>query len=175
MNHISLKNGGVLVLHSVIHCAVHIMVNTGLHLLVSCTGGDQQMVSKCQIIKCPTSGGQVRDQEAACENQLLLSSNSNGKDQHLLACILPTAALNTDPNSCPPEVKPHPMKTICRWRLYVLSKTERVRHISFYLENIVLPAPVLMATVTKKGSIQFSWNRVPGAMVCVTISSVVQL
>ena len=41
MNHISLKNGGVLVLHSVIHCAVHIMVNTGLHLLVSCTGGDQ--------------------------------------------------------------------------------------------------------------------------------------
>ena len=33
---------------------------------------------------------------------------------HLLACILHTTVLNTDPNSCPPEVKPRPMKTIHR-------------------------------------------------------------
>ena len=39
---------------------------------------------------------------------------TNGKDSTypLLACILHTAALNTDPDSSPPEVKPRPMKTI---------------------------------------------------------------
>ena len=34
--------------------------------------------------------------------------------QRLLACVLHAAALNTDPNSCPPEVRPHLMKTIYR-------------------------------------------------------------
>ena len=49
-----------------------------------------------------------------CEKQLLLSFSTNGKDStyQLLACILHTTVLNTDPNSCPPEVKPRPMKTI---------------------------------------------------------------
>ena len=48
-----------------------------------------------------------------CEKQLLLSFSTNDKDstQCLLACILHTAALNTDPDSCTPEVKPHPLKT----------------------------------------------------------------
>ena len=41
MNHISLKNSGVWVLHSIIYCAVHIMANTRLHLLISSSGGDQ--------------------------------------------------------------------------------------------------------------------------------------
>ena len=31
---------------------------------------------------------------------------------HLLASIWHTAAQNQDPNFCPPEVKPRPMKTI---------------------------------------------------------------
>ena len=50
------------------------------------------------------------------EKQLLLSFSTNGKDstQRLLACITHTDALNTDPDSWPPEVKPHPMKTIYR-------------------------------------------------------------
>ena len=49
-----------------------------------------------------------------CEKQLLLSFSTNGKDstQRLLACIMHTDALNTDPDSCPPDVKPRPMKTI---------------------------------------------------------------
>ena len=43
----------------------------------------------------------------------LLSFSTNGKDstQHLQACIMHMAVLNTDPDSCPPEVKPCPMKT----------------------------------------------------------------
>ena len=36
--------------------------------------------------------------------------------KHLPACILHTATLNTDSNSCPPAVKPRPMKTI-NWRV----------------------------------------------------------
>jgi len=44
--------------------------------------------------------------------------NTNGKDSMqrlpVLACSLDAAALNTDPNSCPLEVRPHPMKTINR-------------------------------------------------------------
>ena len=32
--------------------------------------------------------------------------------KHLLACILHTAAQNLDPDFCPPEMKPHPKKTI---------------------------------------------------------------
>ena len=45
------------------------------------------------------------------EKQLLLSFNTNGKDSTWcsLPCILYTGALNTDPYSCPPEVKPRPM------------------------------------------------------------------
>ena len=48
------------------------------------------------------------------EKQLLLSLSTDRKDstQHLLACVMHTDALNTDPDSCPPEVKPRPMKTI---------------------------------------------------------------
>ena len=77
-----------------------------------CTNGFQMQ------IKRPTSGGQARDQETAVQRTFHLERNSfstNGKDstQHLLACILYTAALNTDPDSCPPEVKPRSMKTIC--------------------------------------------------------------
>ena len=48
-----------------------------------------------------------------CEKQLLLQYiNGKGATKCLLACILHTAALNTDPDSCPPEAKPCPMKTI---------------------------------------------------------------
>ena len=32
--------------------------------------------------------------------------------QHLLACIRHTAAQNQDPDFCPPEVRPRPIKTI---------------------------------------------------------------
>ena len=32
--------------------------------------------------------------------------------QHFFACVLHTAAPNTHPESWPPELKPHPMKTI---------------------------------------------------------------
>ena len=71
-------------------------------------------------VKRPTSRGRSR---GSCtvnllpwEKQLLLSFNTNGKDTHSvwhsLPCILYTGALNTDPYSCPPEVKPRPMKTI---------------------------------------------------------------
>ena len=44
----------------------------------------------------------------------LLPFSTNGKDSTwcLLASILCTAALNTDPNSCPLKVKRRPMKTI---------------------------------------------------------------
>ena len=50
------------------------------------------------------------------------------------------------------------------------SKTESVklvdvRNIFSDSGNNVLPAPVLMATVTKNGTIRFSWNRVLGAVV----------
>ena len=40
---------------------------------------------------------------------------ANGKDSttwRLLACILHTAALSTNPDSCPLEVKPRPIKAI---------------------------------------------------------------
>ena len=58
----------------------------------------------------------------AIKKQLLLSFSTNGKDstQRLLACIWHTAALNTDLDSCPPEVKPRPMKTI-----YIVHPTQQ--------------------------------------------------
>ena len=39
-------------------------------------------------------------------------SNDKDSTQCLLACILHTAALNTDPDSCLPEVQPRKMKTL---------------------------------------------------------------
>ena len=73
-------------------------------------------------IKHPTSGGQACDQEAAVQRTFHFVRSSffylsalMVRTQHstyYIACILHTAVLNTDPNSCPPEVKPHPMKTI---------------------------------------------------------------
>ena len=49
---------------------------------------------------------------SSSEKQLFLSFGTKDLMYRLLACILHTAALNTDPDSCPPEVKSHPMKTI---------------------------------------------------------------
>ena len=81
------------------------------------------MVSKCQL-SVTTSGAWQRASKrsrSSCtanlspwEKQLLLSFSTNGKDstQRLLACIMHTDALKTDPDSCPMEVKPRPMKTI---------------------------------------------------------------
>ena len=73
-----------------------------------------QMVSKCQA--SARSRGSCKANLLSCEKQLLLSFNTNGKDTHpmwcSLPCILYTGALNTDPNSCPLEMKPRPMKTI---------------------------------------------------------------
>ena len=69
-------------------------------------------------IKRPTSGGQARTQEAAVQQIFHLERSSffstNGRDstQRFLACTMHIDALNTDPNSCPSEVKPRPMKTI---------------------------------------------------------------
>ena len=64
----------------------------------------------------------MRNEEAAVqrtfhlEQRSCLLSGTNGKDSMgLLACILRTGALNTDPDSCLPEVKPRPMKTIYRY------------------------------------------------------------
>ena len=58
-------------------------------------------------IKRPTSGGQARDQEAAVQRTFHLVRSSffylqtaivrTQPSAKLLACILPTAALNTDP------------------------------------------------------------------------------
>ena len=72
-------------------------------------------------IERPTSGRQTRDQEAAVQqtfhlvrSSFFLSSMVKDSTQRLLAYILYTATLNTDPDSCPPEVKPRPMKIIYR-------------------------------------------------------------
>ena len=72
-------------------------------------------------IKRPTSGGQMHDQEAAVQWTFYFEKSSLFYLSPLMArircstyyiVILHTAALNTDPDSCPLEVKPHPMKTI---------------------------------------------------------------
>ena len=71
-------------------------------------------------VKRPISGGQARTQEAAVQQIFHLERSSffdlsalMVRTQHrLLACIMHTDALNTDPDSCPPEMKPRPMKTI---------------------------------------------------------------
>ena len=77
------------------------------------------MVSKCQLSVLLLEGKcgikrQLYSKLSPCEKQLLLSFNTNGKDSTypLLACILHTAALNTDPDSCPSKVKPRPTKII---------------------------------------------------------------
>ena len=70
-------------------------------------------------IKCPTSGGQTHDQVVAIqltfhlERHTSLPSNteSKGLDEALLARVLHTPALNADPNFCPPELNPYPIKT----------------------------------------------------------------
>ena len=77
------------------------------------------------------------------EKQLLLSLSTNGKDatQCLLACTMHTDALNTDPDSCPLEVKPHPMKTIYKavLLLYYLwvsyHREEEVYYLLWYLSH----------------------------------------
>ena len=53
----------------------------------------------------------------------------------LLACIVHTAALNTDPNSCPPEVKPHTMKTF----LMLMSSQTRPPHLVLGHQYSVIP------------------------------------
>ena len=51
--------------------------------------------------------------------------------QRLLACIMHTDALNTDPDSCPPEVKPRPMKTIYNLYLsvFIEATAQRVHYL----------------------------------------------
>ena len=88
-------------------------------------------------IKCPNSGGQVRGQEAAVQRTLHLVRSSFLYPSAImvriqcstsfLAFILHIAALNTDHDSCLPEVKPHPMKTIYRLNL-----------MQFILQNAIL-------------------------------------
>ena len=73
-------------------------------------GSGNEVIDDFQMpIKCPTSGGQVCNQEAAvqqpCGKQQSFSTNGKDSMYCLLVCILDTAALNTDPDSCPPEVK----------------------------------------------------------------------
>lgn len=70
-------------------------------------------------VKCPTSGGQTHDQVVAIqltfhlERHTSLPSNteSKGLDEALLARVLHIPALNADPNFCPPELNPYPIKT----------------------------------------------------------------
>ena len=72
-------------------------------------------------IKCPTCGGQTHNQEAAVQQTFhfkrssffYLSALMVRTQPSFLASILHIAAPNTHPDSCPPEVKPHPIKTIC--------------------------------------------------------------
>ena len=53
----------------------------------------------------------------------------------ILACILHTATPNTDPNSFPPEVKPHPTKTIYnRTGKEFWSNSVKVQLSSYYAE-----------------------------------------
>ena len=65
-------------------------------------------------IRRPTFGGQMRDQEAAIQQTFHLERSSFFYlsalmvRTRLLACTLHTAALNTDPDSCPPEVNHGP-------------------------------------------------------------------
>ena len=68
-------------------------------------------------IKRPTSG---RQEAAVLQTFHLVRSSFfylsaqmvRTQRKRLLACILHTAVLNTDHNSCPPEVMPCPMKSI---------------------------------------------------------------
>ena len=71
-------------------------------------------------IKCPTSGGQMRDKQAAIQQSYHFERNSFFYLSLLIVrtqCsasfpVLYTAAPNAHHDSCPLEVKPHPMKTI---------------------------------------------------------------
>ena len=71
-------------------------------------------------IKPPTSGGQTQNQEAAVKRTFHLERSGFFYLSALVvmtrcrACILHVSALNIDPDSCPPEVRPRPMKTIYR-------------------------------------------------------------
>ena len=76
------------------------------------------MVSKCQLSILLPEGKRALKRQLYSKSFTLReaasSFSTNGKDsmQHLLACMMHTDVLNTDPDSCSPEVKPRPMKTI---------------------------------------------------------------
>ena len=100
------------------HCQWGMQVSSLPHLAVDPIDGFQMS------IKRPTSRGQARAQEAAVqqifhlERSSFFSTNSKDSTQRLLACTMHTDALNTDPDSCPPEVKLRPMKTIYSFSMY---------------------------------------------------------
>jgi len=84
------------------------------------------MVSKYQLSVLLPEGKRATKRQLYSESFTLREPASSifkqqGKDstQRLLAYILYTAMLNTDPDSCPPEVKPRPMKTIYSVKLPV--------------------------------------------------------
>ena len=93
------------------------------------------------------------------EKQLLLSSNSNGKNSTkcLLAYILYTTALNTDPDSCPPEVKLRPMKTIySMWQKLGMNLLTQYRLHTLSVPNVLNTAITTTVINTTDGGYNYT-------------------